>query len=220
MWHTPSGHRKLKGAEARFIREALGCFADEIEMEVDCDEPYTIGVRLFDRLEWQQKIALLAEVGTALLDDSPPPKLTAVNEATAAAIYQYIRIGIEIEIDGDVPENKDLDMRSWRRHVLAAIREVDVGPPSPDPDDELPADNHDDMDEWHPIMDALESFVLHDDDWDMDDLFMDAEPELSRARKDHLSIENDYFTAVPPDPSEAELVDARAVLRRLADGGD
>jgi hypothetical protein len=207
MWHTPSGNRKLEGAEARLIREALGCFADEIEMQVDCGELYTVGVRLFDRLEWQQKIALLAKVGAALLDDCPSPKLTAVNEATVAAIYRYVRISIEIEIDGD--------RRAWRRNVLAAIREVDVAPRSSDPDDDLPAENHDEMDEWHPLMDALESFVLHDEDWDMDDLFMDANPDLSQARKDHLSIEDDYFTAVAPDPSEAELAEAFAVLRSL-----
>lgn len=49
----------------------------------------------------------------------------------------------------------------------------------------------------------------------MDDLFMDADPEMSKARKDHLSIEDDYFTAVPPDPSDRELAEARAVLRAL-----
>jgi hypothetical protein len=210
MWHTPKGNRTLKGAEARLIREAIGCFADEI---AEIDEAATVGVRLFDRLEWRQKIALLAEVAKALLDDAPPPKLTAINEATVAAIYRHIRISIEVEIDGDVPE--DRDARFWRRLVLAAIREVDVGPPSPDSEVELPAENHDDLDEWHPIMDALESFVLHDDDWDMDDLFMDADPELSRARKDRLSIEDDYFTAIPPDPSDSEVDAARAVLRTL-----
>lgn len=216
MWHTPKGNRKLEGAEARLIREAIGCFADEIEMEVDCGEPYTVGVRLFDRLEWQQKIVLLAEVGTALLGDCPPPKLTAVNEATVAAIYEYVHICLQIEIDNEGLVINDLDTRFWRTLVLAAITELDAGPPSPDPNDELPTENSNNIEEWSSFVGTLEDCVLHDDDWDMDDLFMDASPELSAARKDFLSIDPDYFTAIPPDPSEAEVDNARATIRALA----
>ena len=62
----------------------------------------------------------------------------------------------------------------------------------------------------------LDGFVLWDDDWNMPELVMDSSPEAARTVKECLSISDDYYTAIAPDPTEAELMKARVILRKLA----
>ena len=116
MWWTQDGARVLQGAEAKLFREALGTIVDMVR---DDDEGiWQFDAPPFDILRPNQKLAVLAQVGTALLHENVPmPRLTAVLEAGVGAIYEVIGVMAEMEIDQPAEE---LESPTWRELVLAA----------------------------------------------------------------------------------------------------
>jgi hypothetical protein len=59
---------------------------------------WEIGVPPFDNLQPNQKLAVLAQVGIALLcEDQPVPRLTTVLEAAVGAVYEVVRVLAEME---------------------------------------------------------------------------------------------------------------------------
>lgn len=200
MWRTPTGDRTLVGAEAALIREAIGYVVDTIRDEAEGDtEIETCGVTLFDELSWRQRLALLVEVTRALLDPRvAAPELSAVNEATVAALFAHIRQNIAFEIDvAREPEvDPEFDPHSWRRLVAACQNDGDL--------DEQIESTCADEDEWDLLLQVLEDEILWDQDWDMPELFLDVDPELSRLRKQLLQIPDNYFCAPAPDVSDQE----------------
>ena len=121
MWHTPNGDRKLTGAEAQAVRASIGFMIDTLECEgKELAEPWMFDIPVFDNLSWQQRIALLARVGGSLLqDESPPPELTAVNEAAVGAIYENLRHCLQFEIESGDPDVTE-DYTEDRPDILAA----------------------------------------------------------------------------------------------------
>src|SRR5688572_2502916 len=101
MWHTPLGDRTLVGAEAELVRQALLDMTELLLEEADeLAEYWPCGVKLFDELLWQQRLALLTRVAHALLKaDSPMAELSAVNEAAVAAIFATIGRNVIVEMD-------------------------------------------------------------------------------------------------------------------------
>lgn len=193
MWRTPLGNRTLVGAEAELIRESVANMADMLQEVAD---EWPCGVELFDELSWEQRLALLARVAGALLKpDVPTPKVSAVNEAAVAGIFAQIHRNLIIELDtASEPQlPADYDIYYWRRRIAAC--------------QEPPQSNEDfflneqcvELREWEVLLDCLADQILWDADWDMPDLFLDAEPKLSRARRRRLGIEKDYFTTPAPD---------------------
>jgi hypothetical protein len=85
MWWTPDGQRILQGAEARLFSEALGMIVDMVR---DNNEGlWQFNAPPFDKLQPNQKLAVLAEVGRALLQENKPmPRLTAVREAAVGIV--------------------------------------------------------------------------------------------------------------------------------------
>lgn len=217
MWRTPNGERTMKGAEAALLREAIAEVLDRIEDEEDLsDERWPWGVHVFDGIASGQQLALLAIVARALFDPHvPPPKLSAVHEGVIGVMFIAIEQAIRFEIDeADSLAKIGGDPCHWRKLVLAAIIETD-GSPAPGSDDELPEPACPDLDEWSVLLETLGAGVLWDGDWEMDDLFMDVDPETSKLRKELLTIDEDYFTAVAPDPTPDELAEARRLLRTI-----
>src|SRR3712207_4241838 len=103
MWRTPFGERVLEGAEGRLFRDALVYLVDYVEMAIEADDgdSCSVGVMAFDDMSAVQQMAMLEAVGLALLRRNiAAPAHTAVNEATIAAVYAHLLIGIEGEIDG------------------------------------------------------------------------------------------------------------------------
>jgi len=99
MWWTSDGQRILKGAEAALFREALGVLVDYVCQDED-GTIWQFGAPPFDTLQYGQKLAVLAQVGSGLLrEDEPAPKLTAVLEGTVAVIYGLVRDMVQLEID-------------------------------------------------------------------------------------------------------------------------
>ncbi len=100
MWRTPIGERILLGREWELFSEGLGLLEDQVETWLDDPELSMTGVGVFDRLQLESKLAMLALVGKALHDgDEPCPELTALTEGTFAAVYAALRQFLEVEFD-------------------------------------------------------------------------------------------------------------------------
>lgn len=217
MWRTPNGERIMTGAEAALFREAIAEVLERIEDEEEfSDDRWPWGVRVFDGIASGQQLAILAVVAQALFDPHvPPPRLSAVNESVIGVMFIAIERAIRFEIDeADGLARIGGDPFRWRKLVLAAIVETD-GSPATTSDDELPEPTCPDFDEWSVLLETLGDGVLWDGDWEMDDLFMDVDPETSKVRKELLTIDEDYYTAVAPDPTPEELAEARRLLRAI-----
>jgi len=50
------------------------------------------------------------------------------------------------------------------------------------------------------------------------DVYLDLPPEHAKKLKRMMGVTEDYYTAIPPDPSERELGEIRSRLRALTDG--
>jgi hypothetical protein len=57
--------------------------------------------------------------------------------------------------------------------------------------------------------------VLWDEDWRDAENHLDADPQANRVVKKLLGIDEDYYVAVPPDPTDEEMAAVEATLRRL-----
>ena len=205
MYNTPLGVRVLQGTERRLFAESLAVLIDDVNME---DEPLDSGS--FDGLQRNQKIFVLHAVGRALLcEDEPAPKLTAPIEAAVAAIYECARSMISLELSGELVDGDD-DLPaapSWREMVTAACRENGIA-------DELTNVQENEPDDWDVLLDCLADRVLWDRDFEMEE-HLDVDPQAGQRVKSELGIDRDYFTAVPPEPSDAEAERLLAELRLL-----
>ena len=101
--------------------------------------------------------------------------------------------------------------------MLAAQAEYETAPPAC-PEDRLPKPDCKDMDEWDLLIDCLAQGILWDADWLDEDLYMDVTPETQSGAKKKLNIADAYFTAIAPDPSEADLPAIRQRLDLLLRG--
>lgn len=174
---------------------------------------FTPDIQVLDELERNQKIATYHAVARALLvEDEPPPALTAVIEAAVASVYRHIQHMISMELGEGFPDVDDgglfgdpglAESRCWRELALAAGHHLgltaDLGLDQPD------------YCEWDLLVECLEGRVLWDDDWDMVE-YLDAPPAVARRVKAELGIDEDYFVAIPPDPDDA---DAERLLAEL-----
>ena len=97
MWHTNCGDLTLEGAETRLFTEALWDFVCELEVD---EGDYDVGLEVFDRLTYGQKVSLLSIIGAGLLkSDVPMRKLTAAVESAIAAVFNYLQMVVIKEID-------------------------------------------------------------------------------------------------------------------------
>jgi hypothetical protein len=205
MYNTPAGERVFRGAERRLFVESLGMMIDYLSTG-DCD----FEIAIFDNLQRNQKLAALRSIARALLcNDSPAPRLTAVVEGAVASVYQHAREMLfqEIEFpDDDLDDRGSCCMPTWRELALAAGRESEL--------EELPTPESRDKEHWDFLMLCLEGKVLWDNDWEADDR-LDVAPEESRRLKSELGIPDDYYIAIPPDPSDEQAEQLLAELRDL-----
>ena len=211
-WHSQRGDRTLTGAEAVLIRETLAYVVDMVEEDItESADPWEFGVAAFDRLEPSARLAMLAEVGWALLRDTESyPELTALNEATVAVLFNAIEQGLEFEID--CHNENELEARfSWRRVLLDAITEGnDLS--------DLPSVDCRDMSEWQFIIETLSDWILWDHDFASGEYFLDTPPEQADMMRERFGIDDDYYRAIPPDPKECDLPAIRATLKELCGG--
>ncbi len=209
-WRTEIGERTLAGAEAALIRMKLHHVVTIIDEVLEGHlKGWQFGVRLFDSLNSRSQLALLAEVGAGLLRETVVcPELNALNEATIAVLFRSMEDGIEIELEC---QDKMSDPTCLRRAILAAVQEAgDL--------EGLPEADCNDFEEWKILVDVLEERILWGADFENADQFLDAAPERAAFLRAELSIDADYFRAIPPDPLESEIPALMAKLNALSDG--
>ena len=200
MWPTPDGERTLQGAEAALFKAGLGMLVDTVRN--NAEGRWHFDISLFDGLQPHQKLAVLARIGSALLcQDQSPPKLTAIWEAAVGAVFEAIRRMVETEVDQGQLSHV------WRKRVVNAACERQI--------EELLDPTSEDIEEWGILIDSLTGGILWDEDWRCADFHLDVPPDQGQAVKTLLGIDDEYYVAVPPDPSEEELQDILAILKKL-----
>jgi len=206
MWRTSSGDRILQGSEAKLFAEILWDLIDESNLS---DHDYSLGIHLFDRLTYGQKISALSIIGKGLLlPDVPPVPLTAVREGSIAVIYHHLKNCIMVEIEE--PELGSI----WRKKVVLARKECEG--------EEIPSSECRDMEEWEIEVDSLEDFILWDADYQDEDIFVDDLPEKADMMKKMMGVSKEYYTDIMDDLIEDEievkLEELRELCRSIVDG--
>lgn len=205
MWRTSTGDRILLGDEARIFLDAVRSLRDMITSGVDFGESYQTGVTLFDSLQPTQQMMALHAVATSLLkQEVPMPELSATLEATVYAIYREIGSLIEMEISF----SDDYVSHSIRSGVIAACRwrvEVEGNWADLEEDNDLPACECNDIEQWKPVIESLADRVLWDRDFELESLLADKDPAQTSAIKTYLGIADDYFAIAAPDAQSEEF---------------
>lgn len=205
MWHTNNGDRTLEGAEARVFAHALWDFVQELENNKG---DYDVALPVFDRLTYGQKASLLSIVGRGLLKpESHIRELTAVVECAVAAVFEFLKMEVIIEIDDPDSET------SWRKVILAARRQAGA--------EDLPDADCIDVQEWFFEIEAMAEMILWDNDYLSESDFVDDSPEDSDRLKELIGITDDYFLEIADDPKPSEidtiLSELKALCRSICD---
>jgi hypothetical protein len=241
MWRTPSGTQTFSGTYALMLARGILDLIDRIQETLDEDEEeFLVGHRAFDCLTLEQKIWTLHKVTHGLLDKKTPDcELSAFVEATVACIFRVLEDNVmtEIEIglddaDNDYEESSDnsYDRFYWRKTLFAPYHEL-ITKDNTKTSDETKTENGNEDDEiilidveseeesdWEMVIELLESQVLWDADYDLDE-FEDIAPDNSTLLKQLLNITNTYFSSIPNDPAKPEslilLKESRKFCNRI-----
>jgi len=209
MWHTPDGDKIIDGAYKRLLQKSIAFMCEDILTDADINDddeyekPMISGVHVFDKMNGKQALHYLAYVADMLFENESDAELNYLTEATVAAVHNYIANSIAVEIEmgeGD----------SWRKLTLDAIDWFDEDVPSP-----LGTDTWDDADRWATLVDMLSENILWDADWELVDKVLDIHPDNRQEFYDKMGVEDDYFMAIPPEPSKEEVDESVSIIRRL-----
>jgi len=209
MWRTSAGDRVLRGAEWKLFRAGVALLRLELKDALPDDISVATGVRVYDALPPGQQLLQLALVAEALHDEQiSAPELSAVNEATVAAVFAELLHALTLELDAPRgPEDADA---YWVRQLIrTACRE------RADEFDALPQRQARDREAWQVLLDELASRILWDCDYALGDEFLDDAPDEAHGRMQLLGIHADYFVALAPEPTRQQVKEARLTLRRL-----
>ena len=208
-WRTSRGKRVLLGTERELFLTAFGSLVDVIRAEIDgYGEPAEFGIPVFDSLAPWSKLAVLADIGSALTHKTKDcPKHTAVTEGAIAAVYSQMQVLIEIEIDIE-SDRDDEESFIFRKQVSSALEELC-------PKADRPRVTSGDVREWFYALQSLSDRILWDQDYLTADVFMDLDPDGIKDAREWTGIDHEYVTAIAPDPREAERLLLLKKLREL-----
>ncbi|VTR92758.1 Uncharacterized protein OS=Singulisphaera acidiphila (strain ATCC BAA-1392 / DSM 18658 / VKM B-2454 / MOB10) GN=Sinac_1675 PE=4 SV=1 [Gemmata massiliana] len=208
MWRMHDGNRVFTDAEWELFAAGLDLLCSFVESDISSGTNYTeSGVGVFDRLTAEQKLALLADVASALRDPAiPMPFHTAANEGAIAAVFRSVWDALEEELDAQGSGEKRTEIRQLIRDAAAD---------SLDRPNRLPSPKHPKRTVWKNLLELIEGRVFWDSDYALDDGLLDMPPEGTQAVLASLTIDPNYFLSVPRDPDEAGVIAARQTLARL-----
>ena len=203
MWRMHDGDRVLTESEWVVFRAGLDLLRDFVESDISAEEDaLQTGVPAFDRLTAEQKLSLLADVASAVRDQTIPiPVHTAANEGAIMAVLETFREMLQGEVDSGDDRQTDL-----RASLLALVADEDIRPPQP---------TSKKWDAWSNLCECITERMLWDYDFDLGDAFLDLPPEEARVQLSLYGIDPDYFLTVPDDPNEERLIAARQTLAKL-----
>src|SRR5262245_14304245 len=177
MWRMQDGHRCLTPEEWALFAIGLQPLLDDIDDAIDAGRHADLdtGVPVFDRLQSEQQLVLLADIAQALHDEGvKAPHHTAANEGAIAAVIASLEEALDIElVTAREDPNGNTEVRQALRRLLATSEE-----PS-----NLPALTDTESDEWPWSIELLEETILWDADYAMDDEFLDMPPDDAREIK-------------------------------------
>ncbi|QEG39523.1 hypothetical protein [Roseimaritima ulvae] len=213
----------MYGAEARLLAAAIGSVLDELSGQLDADpdhldtSPWQFGIAVFDDLESHQRLAVLHRVATYLLTETADTlPLNAINEGAIGVLFTEVRDQVLAEIETPSGEQPDT---TWRALAWEAFQESQ---PQGDATEEIaagiaPLDRFDDdVERWETLVEWLADNILWDRDYEIADCFLDVAPDKAQHRKLMLGIDDEYFTAIAPDPLPAEVPRLLSETQRLA----
>lgn len=203
MWRMHDGDRVLTESEWVVFRTGLDLLRDFVESDISAGEDTVeTGVPAFDRLTAEQKLALLADVASAVRDQTiPMPVHTAANEGAIMAVLETFREMLQEEVDSADDRQTEL-----RTSLLAAVADEEIRPPKP---------TSKKWEAWGNLCECVTERMLWDYDFDLGDEFLDLPPEEARAQLSLAGIDADYFLTVPDEPNEEGLIAARQTLAKL-----
>jgi hypothetical protein len=194
VWRTSKGKRTLCGPLAELIQSGLAVLLDDTFDESDDGEQCETGIAIYDAMTWQQRLASLHDVGSALLrPDVRAPRLTAVNEATVAAIFAVLFANVECELEFEGDATIRGPKFRLRRLLRACAPQY------------APALHCHDIDNWYEAVDTLLDEIAWDRDWEMTE-FLDMPPDLAQMERDRLTIDDEYFRRLPRDLRDDEIL--------------
>jgi len=195
MWHTATGDRVLKGAEAQIFATSAYIMVRR-EREGDGTDRY--GIPVFDALTSSQKNTMLHQVTQALLrPEVSMPELTAILEGTIAAVLQNVYLLLEFEVSANP------DSTIFRSFVAKTCRRI-VKHREPE-DRKVPDDFCEGQEEWEFCMELMHDAILWDFDYLDENLFVDLPPEQGEFVREGMRIAPEYFQAIAHEPSEQQL---------------
>ena len=204
MWKTSSGDRTLVGAEAKLVRDLAWQVRDMIFVAIDIDEPFVSDVDLFNSLQPTQQMTMLHEVCVALLlENVPPPELTAIREATVHVLFRELLALIEIELDMERLESiRDISVRS--RVLLVDQERRQRNFEWADENSYIESADCRDRQQWSLLIESLADEILWDRDFELEGILADQDPGKSLLMKQALGIQHDYFSDIAADVSSRE----------------
>jgi len=222
------------GFEASLFASAVDTMIDALLLHVDVDwveedAVYQTGIRLFDSLSPSQRISLLHSATTYLLTETDPVSPSnALLDAAVAAVFIEVRDQVAIEVGLystlSTSFNSGPTRTQWRERVLKAYQEVlsredqacdGAAWESDSEEPTLPDEACIDMQQWECLIDELVDGILWDRDFEMADMFLDADPVQSKARRELLGIGEGYFSQIPADPPAYETMRLATLTRDL-----
>lgn len=229
---------------ARGILELIDRIQETLDED---ENELLVGHRAFDCLTLEQKIWTLHKVTFGLLDKKTPDcELSAFLEATAACIFRVLEdnvmteidIGLEKESDNDDEQNSDnaYDCFYWRKTLLAPYAEWikrQLSETSDETNEENENENEkaedddnkvipidvesEEEEDWEMVIEILESLVLWDADYDLDE-FEDTAPDNATLLKQLFNIQDTYFSSIPNDPAHSDALVLLNETRKFCNG--
>lgn len=189
MWPTIDGMRKLEGAEAGLVRDAIAAMVRRLRSEIADDaEPHSYGIDWFDQWDVEQRAWLLEEMSVSLLTTGSPPSPAAIWDATIDTIFCEVIESIEDEIDAGVNTAEE---SSWRGRVSDAFRCQSGRDPKL-------AVAETDIDRWRAVVTQLADAILGVTCYQQAESFRDLEFERSRRFLIEKGMPSDYLERMPP----------------------
>jgi hypothetical protein len=159
MWNTPSGKRKLLGAERRLFTHALIMHVDLLH---DCDD-YDFGVEILNDIVKKDLRYYFLLVGQALLSDDPVPEHFAWNEAIIHEICEEMTALIDYDYDRESEKDSHAFYTRWM--LFNFLQETS------EPGEKLPKIESAEKKEWMQAVNAFKDRVLWDEDFPMGHIF-------------------------------------------------
>ncbi|MBL8823784.1 MAG: hypothetical protein JNJ77_14440 [Planctomycetia bacterium] len=203
MWHTADGLRVLTAQEWKVFTLGLDLLWSLLDADLqNGTESRLTDVEVFESLSHPQKILILSQVAEALHESAvPAPPDHPYYNAAAQAVIQIMQGMLHDEIEyGESDDNQQAlwqvfdwnAMRSWEPKSIKKMKRKD----------------------WDSLVRMFEESIV-DGDHELAALVMDKSPEQAAAFKQIMGIDSDYYTAIPPEPTEEMLSQAQATLTRL-----